>query len=259
MKRIITALILIPTITWIILKAPNAVFLAALAITGLLAYREFDQIVAANGIKPAGWPGLAAGLVILFVPDRGVLVVLVAMLGMVLAMRVSDLRMSMAAAGAFLIGVVYIFGSWHCVDLLRQINPHWAMFAMILSWAGDTAALYAGKAFGKHKLAPRVSPAKTWEGAAGSAAGSLLVGLVYAHYLMPYEPLMLVCAAAVLGNISGQLGDLCESALKRGAGVKDSGNLLPGHGGWLDRIDASLFSVPVVYALVVLSLDLGPG
>jgi phosphatidate cytidylyltransferase len=252
MKRIITALILIPTIAWVILKAPHSVFMAVLTITGLLAYHEFDQIAGANGIRKAGWIGMAAGLAVLFVPDPGVLLVLIAMLGMTLAMQVENLRASMPAAGAFVLGIVYIFGSWHTVDLLRQINPHWAMFAMLLSWAGDTAALYVGKAFGKHKMSPRVSPAKTWEGAAGSVGGAMLVGLVYGYYLMPGESFAVVAGIAIAGNIAGQLGDLCESALKRGAGVKDSGTLLPGHGGWLDRIDASLFSVPMVYALVVM-------
>jgi phosphatidate cytidylyltransferase len=97
-----------------------------------------------------------------------------------------------------------------------------------------------------------VSPAKTWEGAVGSVAGGLLAGAVYAHYLIPSAPLFEVLLLAAAGNIAGQVGDLCESAMKRGAGVKDSGTTLPGHGGWLDRIDSSLFSIPVVYALVEL-------
>jgi phosphatidate cytidylyltransferase len=124
------------------------------------------------------------------------------------------------------------------------------MFALLLSWAGDTAALYIGKAFGRRKLAPRVSPAKTWEGAAGSLVGGVLAGSVYAHFLLTAAPLSMVLLLASAGNIAGQFGDLCKSAWKRGAGVKDSGTMLPGHGGWLDRIDASLFAVPVVYALL---------
>jgi len=123
---------------------------------------------------------------------------------------------------------------------------------LLLSWAGDTAALYVGKAFGRHALAPRVSPAKTWEGAAGSVAGGVIGGALYAHYWIRSAPLGQVLILAAAGNIAGQIGDLCESAIKRGAGVKDSGNTLPGHGGWLDRIDSSLFSVPAVLALVKL-------
>jgi phosphatidate cytidylyltransferase len=116
---------------------------------------------------------------------------------------------------------------------------------------GDTAALYAGRAFGKHKLAPRISPGKTWEGSVASVIASVAVGAIYAHYFIPASPLWLALALGAAGNIAGQIGDLAESAMKRGAGVKDSGTSLPGHGGWLDRIDATLFSVPTVYALLL--------
>jgi phosphatidate cytidylyltransferase len=252
MTRIATALILIPFIAWVTLASPQWVFLAVLAITGLLAYSEFDHIAVAQGIARAGLPGMAAGLALLFAPSTAVVVVLIAMLGMLLAMRVNNLAAAMPAAGSFTLGIIYVFGAWHGAAELRAINPHWLLFAMLLSWAGDIAALYIGRPFGKHKMAPRVSPAKSWEGAAGSVAGGMLAGGIYAHYLIPQAPLLEVLALAAAGNIAGQLGDLCESALKRGAGVKDSGTLLPGHGGWLDRIDSSLFSVPTVYALLKL-------
>jgi len=250
MKRVVTALILIPFIAWVTLASPLPVFLAVLAITGLLAYHEFDQIAAENGIARAGWPGMAAGLFLLLSPDPLAVTVVIAMLGMTLALRVNNLKAALPAASAFVLGIVYIFGAWRCAANLRAINPHWLLFAMLLSWAGDTAALYIGRPFGKHKMAPVVSPAKSWEGAAGSVAGGMLVGGIYAHYLIPQASLAEALALAAVGNIAGQLGDLCESALKRGAGVKDSGTLLPGHGGWLDRLDSSLFSVPAVYALL---------
>jgi phosphatidate cytidylyltransferase len=252
MTRIITALLLIPFVVWVTLASPQWVFLGVLAITGLLAYSEFDHIASCQGIARAGLPGMAAGLALLFAPSPAVVVVLIAMLGMTLALRVHNLAAAMPAAGAFTLGIVYIFGAWHCAADLRAINPHWLLFAMLLSWAGDTAAFYVGKAFGKHKMAPHVSPGKTWEGAAGSVAGAMLVGGVYVHYLIPQTSPVLALSLAAGGNIAGQLGDLCESALKRGAGVKDSGTLLPGHGGWLDRLDSSLFSVPTVYALLKL-------
>ncbi len=115
---------------------------------------------------------------------------------------------------------------------------------------GDTAALYAGRAFGHHKLAPRLSPAKTWEGAIASLVFGAAAGTVYMLWRLPSLPWAMVLPIAATGNVAGQIGDLCESAMKRGAGVKDSGASLPGHGGWLDRIDSTLFSVPVVYGLV---------
>jgi phosphatidate cytidylyltransferase len=250
MKRLITAGLLIPFIAWVTLVAPQWVFLAVLATTGLLAYHEFDQIVGANGIARAGLPGMICGLALLVAPQPAVVLVLIAILGMALAMRVNNFSAAMPAAGAFILGVIYVFGSWRCAADLRALNPHWLLFAMALSWAGDTAALYIGRPFGKHKMAPRVSPAKSWEGAAGSVAGAMLFGGIYAHYLIPEVSAATALALAGAGSVAGQVGDLCESALKRGAGMKDSGTLLPGHGGWLDRIDSSLFSVPAIYALL---------
>jgi phosphatidate cytidylyltransferase len=198
MKRIATALVLVPVAVWLILWAPEWALLAALVVVGALALREFVQIT-------RRWaPGL-----------------------------------------------VYIFAPFACAIFLRRINPHWLMLAVLLCWVGDTAALYIGKNFGRHKLS-KVSPNKTWEGAIASVAGALLAAAIYAHYLIPQAAMPVVLLIAAIGNIAGQLGDLAESAIKRRAGVKDSGASLPGHGGWLDRIDAILFAIPVVYVLVLL-------
>jgi phosphatidate cytidylyltransferase len=250
MKRLATSLVLIPVITWLVLAGPEWAFIAVVAAIGLLAFHEYARMASAHGTLRAGWPGMAAGLVLLLAPAPGIVVVLAAIAGMALALRSRDLTNTMASAAVFTLGVVYIFGSWRCALELRAMNHHWLMFALLASWAGDTAAFYVGRALGRHKMAPRVSPAKSWEGAIGSAAGGVVSCGVYAHYLLPAIPLGVALSLAAAGNVAGQVGDLCESALKRGAGVKDSGSLLPGHGGWLDRIDASLFCVPVIYALV---------
>jgi len=250
MKRILTALVLIPACVGLVLFAPTWAFRTGMALVGLLAFREYDQIAEANGIRRAGYAGMAAGLALMFAPAPQIVVVMVAFAGMLLAMRASDLAGAMSAGAAFTLGVVYIFGSFRCAIELRDLSPHYLMFALLLSWVGDTAAMYVGRAFGRRALAPRVSPSKTWAGAMGSLTGGVLAGWVYAHYLIPV-PAWMAVAVAALGNVAGQLGDLCESAIKRGAGVKDSGSSLPGHGGWLDRIDSSLFTIPVVYALVL--------
>ena len=248
MKRIATALVLIPLVVWLVLFAPAWAFLIALAAVGLIAFHEFSELVKENGIPAPGWPGMIAGLAMMLAPQPQIVIVLVGIFAMLLALRLQDLAKSLPAAAALTLGVVYIFGAWRCAIELRAIDPNWLMFALLLSWAGDTAALYVGKTLGRHALAPRVSPAKTWEGAAGSVAGAIIAGIVYAHYLIPAASPTSVLILAGAGNIAGQIGDLCESAMKRGAGLKDSGTTLPGHGGWLDRIDSSLFSVPVVYA-----------
>jgi len=250
MKRVATAVVLIPLVAWLILAGPDWAFRTILAAVGLIAFQEYDQIAGAQGALRAGIPGMVAGLALLLTPDLFVTIVLVAMVGMTLALRSPDLSRCTMTAASFTLGVVYIFGAWRCAIELRAINPHWLMLAMLVSWAGDTAALYVGKAFGRHKLAPHVSPAKTWEGAIGSVIGGVLCSAIYAHYLLPIVPLPFVIAVAAAGNIAGQVGDLCESMLKRGASMKDSGSSLPGHGGWLDRIDSSLFSVPVIYCLL---------
>jgi phosphatidate cytidylyltransferase len=169
---------------------------------------------------------------------------------MTLGLRAEKLETALGSSAAALLGIIYIFGAWRCAILLRGANPHWLMVALLVSWAGDTAAFYVGRAFGRNKLAPRVSPGKTWEGAAGSLVVGTLAGMAYAHFLIPGASLGLVIALSAAGNVAGQVGDLCESAFKRGAGVKNSGHSLPGHGGWLDRIDSSLFSIPVVYLLL---------
>ena len=194
--------------------------------------------------------GIAAGLAMLFAPDPFLVALLTAFAAMTLSLGSRDLAGALPSAAASLLGVIYIFGAWRCAIGLRAINPHWLMIALLVSWAGDTAALYAGRAFGRHKLAPRISPAKTWEGFAGSVIGGTLAGGIYAHFLIPPAALWGVLAVSAGANIAGQIGDLCESAFKRGAGLKDSGTTLPGHGGWLDRMDSSLFSVPVVYAVL---------
>jgi phosphatidate cytidylyltransferase len=124
-------------------------------------------------------------------------------------------------------------------------GPDLLLFVLVITWVGDTAAYFVGRAIGKHKLAPILSPKKSWEGTVASLLSALLVGALFARYInVPIEHLL---GMAACGNIAGQAGDLLESAYKRSAGVKDSGSLLPGHGGVLDRIDALILAIPVVW------------
>jgi phosphatidate cytidylyltransferase len=133
---------------------------------------------------------------------------------------------------------------------LGSEGPRVLLFALVITWIGDTVAYFVGRAIGKHPLAPHLSPKKTWEGSVASFAGSLLVGALFTRWLSAPVPHLLAMAAA--GNLAGQVGDLLESAYKRSAGVKDSGGLLPGHGGILDRIDALILAIPVVWYYWVL-------
>jgi phosphatidate cytidylyltransferase len=126
------------------------------------------------------------------------------------------------------------------------------MFGLMVNWIGDTGAYYVGKNFGRHKMAPAVSPGKSWEGAAASAVTGILFGVIYLPLAIRGTSPIAAGLLALVANAAGQIGDLAESAVKRGAGVKDSGSLLPGHGGMMDRVDSSMFALPVVYALSML-------
>lgn len=251
MKRVLTALFLIPFFCYIVLWAPQWAFLVVVAAVAVICFREYSNLVALHGIAKPGLFGYAAGLLLLVLPGKDVaFFVLIAILAMSLALRSREMAQALPDAAALLLGVAYVFGSVRCAIELRTISPYWLFFGLSLNWAGDIAAFYVGRSFGRHKLAPEVSPAKSWEGAVASTVASVIYGALYFPRLLPAAPLLAVLGLTVVANAAGQLGDLCESAIKRGAGVKDSGNLLPGHGGWLDRVDSSLFAMPVVYFVV---------
>lgn len=251
MKRVLTSLLLIPAVTWIIYFAPGWAVLAAIAAFAVLCFREYARLVEGHGIDPPGLLAYVAGLVLLVIPHHEMLLfILTGILALILYLRLADLERVLPAAAALVSGVVYIFGSWKCAVYLHGISSHWLMFAVAINWVGDIAAYYCGRAFGRHKLAPRVSPGKSWEGAIASNLFSVALGTAYMTWAIPDANPWVVAGVAAAANVAGQFGDLAESALKRGAGVKDSGTMLPGHGGWLDRLDSSLFAMPVVYFFV---------
>ena len=141
MTRIITALVLLPLVVWIVLAGPQWSLLALMAAVGLIAFHEFDTIAAAQGVSRSGLAGLAAGLVLLFAPEPvWVAIVVLTLALMTLELRQTDLAKAMTSAATALLGVVYIFGAWRCAIALRAVNPHWLMIALLVSWAGDTAA-----------------------------------------------------------------------------------------------------------------------
>jgi phosphatidate cytidylyltransferase len=155
---------------------------------------------------------------------------------------------------------------------LVQLREQWQgsffiLYLLLLVWAGDIFAYFIGKSLGTHRMSPRVSPKKTWEGAVASVVASVAVGMLMAHYAVPISRALLhmhlieqrdgvftepatfpIIILSIVLNVTAQLGDLVESVIKRGAGAKDSGALLPGHGGMFDRIDALLFAAPVLWA-----------
>ena len=250
MTRVITAVALIIAASYLVFYSPFPVFLIAAAFLGAGGYWEFAGLVKGHGIERPGIFGLLAGLLIIFLPQQTLLGLSILAVGaLAIALREDDLRKVLPQVSCAIFGGVYAFAPWRFAANLRSESVHWLFFVLTLNWVGDSAAFYVGRAFGRHKLAPLVSPGKTWEGAAGSIVGSMLVGVAYMHTFVPQASWGTIAFLAAAGNIAGQMGDLAESAMKRGAGVKDSGRLLPGHGGLLDRVDSNLFALPVVYAL----------
>ncbi len=271
MKRILTAVVLIAVVFAVIfLGHAWMVTLLALIIAELAGYEYLQLANHANLKIPAWW--LAAATPILFLaayawPIDTQLPTLTALAFLLFAYTGfrSPLRQVLPETAAGLFGLVYVAYPLSLVALIwsREDGKPLLVFLMVCVWAGDIAALYIGKNFGRRKLAPRLSPGKTWEGAIASLIGSMLAGalvfwlgaLLSARgnlVLHIEEPLWQLLILALILNAAAQLGDLLESAIKRGAGVKDSGTMLPGHGGILDRIDALLLAAPVLwYCLLI--------
>lgn len=247
MKRVVTALFLVPIAVYSALFAPWWLCVAVIALVALLCFHEYAAIT--GSFAPLGY---VAGLLILIAPQHEtiLLIILTTLAAMCLMLSGGDLTKSFARTSALLLGIVYIFGAWKTGILLHDINPNWLMFGLMVNWVGDTGAYYVGRKFGRHKLAPEVSPGKSWEGAAASVVTGVVFGLIYLPLTIKGTSLLTAGLLALAANAAGQVGDLAESAIKRGAGVKDSGTILPGHGGVLDRVDSTLFALPVLYSLL---------
>jgi phosphatidate cytidylyltransferase len=248
MKRILTAAALIPIAAYAVLWAGPWVFLAILAAVACLCYYEYNGVAAGFGFGAPGPLGYAFGVWLLVWPgDLGLPLTLAALVALAWGLR-ANITESLPRAGLLIIGVIYIFGSWRCAIFLHERSAHWLMYGLVLNWVGDIGAYYVGRRFGRHKLAPQVSPNKSWEGSVASVFTSVLLAGGYLLWAVPGLPLWHVVLLTAAANVAGQLGDLAESAMKRGAGVKDSGAILPGHGGFLDRVDSTLFALPLIYA-----------
>lgn len=288
MKRILTAVVLVPLVLLVVFKAPLWLFALFVALVAALGLHEYLNIIRACGIEPLPWATHAMSLLVVagvfaaadprlldhFVWSRWlfqcwtILLLLPLVFGIPVIFR-PDLRMALPASAASAFGVLYIGVSLALLVSLRSDPLHNILVVFILFsvWAGDTAAYYVGRTLGRNKLAPTVSPNKTWEGAAASVLASVGVAALVFYFQQPIRlffsgqefaladragppppiPWAHIVSLGILSNVAAQLGDLFESAMKRGARVKDSGSLLPGHGGLLDRIDALLFAIPVVW------------
>jgi phosphatidate cytidylyltransferase len=269
MRRILTAAVLIPLVLALVFWNSLPALTIASALVSLLATWEYLGLAAAT--RAPNVPRVAVlcciGILFLatyFLPEytTAVLAGLSLVLFGICAFRCEPAEV-LPAASAAVFGLIYTGWSFTTLPLIagQGNGPSLLLFLFLAVWSGDVAALYVGRSFGTHKLT-RISPNKTWEGAIASVAGTVLVTVVLLYvaallnrrgldWLSYRGPVGRTIALAVLLNIAAQIGDLVESALKRGAGVKDSGILLPGHGGVLDRVDALLLAAPVLwYALL---------
>jgi phosphatidate cytidylyltransferase len=279
MKRVLTALVLIPLVLFLVFLEPrwDGLFTLFIALVAMLAAWEYLGLTTHRGANP---PRLAVILAILLLfgsrifadsfdvlRQTDVVFGVLALALLVFCTFRSPVDRMMADASAAVFCLFYIGLTLLTLPALKQDpdgnGESLLVFLLCVVWAGDTAAYYVGRAWGRRKLAPTLSPNKTWEGAIASVAGSLLVtyGLLSLSAELPRLNVTRLAypgeswywyAMAVVLNIAAQIGDLAESGLKRSAGVKDSGSLLPGHGGVLDRIDALLLAAPVLwYAQIV--------
>ena len=286
MKRIVTATVLILVVFSLIFF--GQLWMITLAAALVAEFAAYEYLLLANHNVPPGegripvwWMVLGTALLFLatlpnwpleaqFPLLSGLAVLLFAWNG--LRAHTETLYSVLPGTAQGIFGLIYVAYPLTLVPLLWKQEDGTALivFLMVCVWAGDIAALYVGRTFGKRKLAPLLSPNKTWEGAIASVIGSVLVaGLVILvsdqltargntilHISQPFWQSLLL---AVVLNIAAQIGDLLESAIKRGAGVKDSGTLLPGHGGILDRIDALLLAAPVLWYILLIKDYLGLG
>ena len=258
MRRILTAVLLIPLFAALVLWGPPYLLVSVqllITLTGLWEFFRLAELSA--GAKPLSIPGYAFAATVALCalsesPTVGIVAVTIFFLLLLLAAAMlpgREMAGYLKSVAATFFGVVYVAVPlsllvWVC---LQEDGPYWTLFALVVIWVSDSAAFFVGRAFGKHKSSPCISPNKTWEGTTASLIAALLIGLLFARFFgegSRYGELVLLAACL---NVAGQWGDLAESALKRCAGVKDSSQLVPGHGGVLDRIDALLFAAPVLW------------
>ena len=262
--RVVTVLPLIPFILWMMFGGPDwawpAFVLLAIAIGGyeLMAMK----VPSSRGLR--SWGSISSvlfGYTVIFVGDAGALygVVIIIIFGaMVWSLLQSDPLHNASTRIGWLLGTpVYVGGTLSAVAMVHAFDPTgaWVLLTMVLAWGSDTTAYFVGRKFGKTKLAPRISPKKTLEGSAGGLAAAVIGALIMSLFL-PGMSVGDAIALGILGGAAGQAGDLMVSVLKRSSGVKDSGGILPGHGGILDRVDALAFTGPAtwVYGHFILGL-----
>ena len=261
-KRIASALVLLPPLVFFLLYAPSMLFLILVLMVIGLSLREYFHILQHVHLSVCTYVIWLAALALPIMAHLGnVHWLSITLFLSIVALTISVMLTASHAAHFFpmlvysVFGVLFIGWTLSHLILLRLLpaGPWYVLFLCAVVWIGDTAAMYVGKSLGHHKMAPAISPGKTWEGAIGCVIGGACTAVVSAGFWLPHLGFWQCIMLGLCISLTAQLSDLGESMLKRYAGVKDSGGLIPGHGGMLDRIDSLLFATPtLVYALYVL-------
>lgn len=258
-RRVITALIALPLLFWSVWLTTPLLFVAFVVLATLLGLLEYFRLAEKLGFAPFVGVGVGGVLGVHLLFYIRALELIPAWLGVLLGAAMvqgvlteRDFKKSLPSHAATLHGVVYVGVLCGFLIGLKRLEPvelgsRFLTFFFTVIMAGDITAYFVGRAFGRRKLAPLVSPGKTVEGAVGNVVGSLAAAAAVHAWIFHALPLAHALALALAMNIIGQLGDLYESLLKRGAGAKDAAAVLPGHGGLLDRLDSLLFNAPVLY------------
>ena len=257
LKRWLTSIVAIPILLLIIGPGPRWLFHSLVTLASLVALNEFLQITSPSLPRAARVLAFILSIGLLYFTSQGFFLVTPALLSLSIIFLLclflfsssSERPNAVEHIGKIALGLIYI-----CVPLSLLIvidkdpgGNRWIFFLLLVVFFSDTGAFYAGQFFGRHKLYPSISPGKTWEGSVGGFLASLLAALLCPLLLSLPQPVRTLLTLAACLSVTEQVGDLAESMLKRIYRIKDSGNILPGHGGLLDRIDGLLFSIPVLH------------
>lgn len=256
--RIASALVMIPVTLAVVYFAPPVYYLTALGIVGSLCLYEYFRLMQKMGLRGQPWLGFAGFWALItglwtgpFPATTLAMVILIAAFLAAMA-RGDSMQDRVLGMMVNLLGIFYLAFCLYPAIAVRfnfgdRLGREWTLTLLVVIWTGDTAAFLGGKSFGRTPFAAQLSPKKTNEGAVSGLIAGVIVALLLRHFFFTDLPLKHVIAASLLIGAFGQLGDLAESMLKRAAQVKESSNLIPGHGGVLDRIDSLLFAFPVLY------------
>jgi phosphatidate cytidylyltransferase len=255
-KRWLTGILLAAVLLVVIIFAPAVILAAIITVFIIGGVWEYNKIVFGKGFFKEKIEiyvfAIIVPVVVLFGTSQllvSVLTFCVISVFILFLWSVKESTFDILLVAKVIFGIMYIplLTSHFILLRLLENGVYWILFVLIIAIIGDTAGLYIGKYFGKNKLNVLVSPGKTIEGTIGLVFGSVAGSLIFSYFFFPYISYVHILILSFVGSIMGQLGDLCESAIKRNYGLKDASSLLPGHGGLLDRMDSLIFIAPFVY------------